>query len=37
VQKHNIKSKIWKIYKIEDFKKAIAEYPEKEGRIVLQL
>ncbi|MEM0164123.1 MAG: alcohol dehydrogenase catalytic domain-containing protein [Thermoplasmata archaeon] len=36
VQKHNIKSKVWKTYKLEDFKKAIDEYSEKEGRIVLQ-
>jgi D-arabinose 1-dehydrogenase-like Zn-dependent alcohol dehydrogenase len=36
VQKHDIKSKVWKTYKFGDFKKAIEEYPEKEGRIVLQ-
>ncbi|MGC8497347.1 MAG: alcohol dehydrogenase catalytic domain-containing protein [Thermoplasmata archaeon] len=35
VQKNKIKSKVWKTYKFEDFKNAIEEYPEKEGRIVL--
>lgn len=37
VLKNNMKSKIWKIYKLEEYEKAIEEYDKKDGRILLKL
>jgi len=37
VMKNKMKSKIWKIYKLEEYEKAIEEYGKKDGRILLRL
>ncbi len=37
VHKNKMKSKIWKIYNLEDYENAIEEYDKKDGRILLRL
>lgn len=37
VSQHGIKSRLWKTYGLEEFERAISEYPNREGRIILKV
>jgi alcohol dehydrogenase len=37
ISENNLRSKLWKVFEMSDFKKAIQEYEKREGRIVLKV